>query len=104
MVARDSDCDSARRSATLPGAAALVAAEAPVVQLPPELHNLLYQRTLCRVLQSIGDLQALQAAEADAAQMEKDAVGIIANRVEGEAKKVVGRLLSRPRARVGRWS
>lgn len=75
----------------------------PVVQLPPELHNLLYQRTLCRVLQSIGDLQALQAAEADAAQMEKDAVGIIANRVEGEAKKVVGRLLSRPRARVGRW-
>lgn len=75
----------------------------PVVQLPPELHNLLYQRTLCRVLQSIGDLEALQAAEANAAQMEKDAVGIIANRVEGEPKKVVGRILSRPRARVGRW-
>lgn len=75
----------------------------PVVQLPPELHNLLYQRTLCRVLQSIGDLEALQAAEANAQQMEKDAVGIIANRVEGEPKKVVGRLLSRPRARVGRW-
>jgi hypothetical protein len=75
----------------------------PVVQLPPELHNLLYQRTLCRVLQSIGDLEALQAAEANAAQMEKDAIGIIANRVEGEPKKVVGRLLSRPRARVGRW-
>lgn len=75
----------------------------PVVQLPPELHNLLYQRTLCRVLQSIGDLEALQAAEANAAQMEKDAVGIIANRVEGEPKKVVGRLLSRQRARVGRW-
>lgn len=75
----------------------------PVVQLPPELHNLLYQRTLCRVLQSVGDLEALQAAEANAASMEKDAVGLIANRVEGEAKKVVGRLMSRPRARVGRW-
>jgi hypothetical protein len=75
----------------------------PVVQLPPELHNLLYQRTLCRVLQSIGDLEALQAAEANAAQMERDAVGIINNRVEGEAKKVVGRILSRPRTRVGGW-
>lgn len=82
----------------------LSAAEtSPVVQLPPELHNLLYQRTLCRVLQSIGDLEALQAAEANAAQMERDAAGLIGNRVEGEPKKVVGRLLNRTRTRAGRW-
>jgi len=74
-----------------------------VVQLPPELHNLLYQRTLCRVLQSIGDLESLQAAEANAQQMERDAVGMIANRVESTAKKVVGRLLQQPRRRYGYW-
>jgi hypothetical protein len=74
-----------------------------VIQLPPELHNLLYQRTLCRVLQSIGDLESLQAAEANAQQMERDAVGMIANRVESTAKKVVGRLLQQPRRRYGYW-
>lgn len=85
------------------GAVISAAETSSVVQLPPELHNLLYQRTLCRVLQSIGDLEALQAAEANAAQMERDAVGLIANRTEGEPKKVVSRLLFQPRRRYGRW-
>lgn len=85
------------------GAVCSLAETSSVVQLPPELHNLLYQRTLCRVLQSIGDLEALQAAEANAAQMERDAVGLIANRTEGEPKKVVSRLLFQPRRRYGRW-
>jgi hypothetical protein len=74
-----------------------------VVQVPPELQMVLNQRVLCRVLQSIGDLEALSAAEANAAQMERDAVGLIANRTEGEPKKVVGRLLSQPRRRLGYW-
>lgn len=85
------------------GAVISAAETSSVVQLPPELHNLLYQRTLCRVLQSIGDLEALQAAEANAQQMERDAVGLIANRTEGEPKKVVSRLLFQPRRRYGRW-
>lgn len=85
------------------GAVLSAAETSSVVQLPPELHNLLYQRTLCRVLQSIGDLEALQAAEANAQQMERDAVGLIANRTEGEPKKVVSRLLFQPRRRYGRW-
>lgn len=75
----------------------------PVVQLPPELHNLLYQRTLCRVLQSIGDIEALQAAEANAVEMERAALGIISNRTEGEPKKVVGRIIGFPRRRYGRY-
>jgi len=86
------------------GAVCSLAETSSVVQLPPEMHNLLYQRTLCRVLQSIGDLEALQAAEANAQQMERDAVGLIANRTEGEPKKVVGRLLFQPRLRFGRMS
>jgi len=86
------------------GAVCSLAETSSVVQLPPEMHNLLYQRTLCRVLQSIGDLEALQAAEANAQQMERDAVGLIANRTEGEPKKVVGRLLFQPRLRFGRIS
>jgi hypothetical protein len=85
------------------GAVVSAAETSSVVQLPPELHNLLYQRTLCRVLQSIGDLESLQAAEANAAQMERDAVGMISNRVEGVAKKVVGRLATNPRRRYAGW-
>lgn len=103
VVFNSSDLPSDFTTANNAGDYLSAAETTPVVQLPPELHNLLYQRTLCRVLQSIGDLDALQAAEANAAQMERDAVGLIANRVEGEAKKVVGRIMSRPRARVGRW-
>jgi hypothetical protein len=75
----------------------------PVIQLPPELHNLLYQRTLCRVLQSIGDLESLQAAEANAVEMERGALTLISNRTEGEPKKVVGRLIGFPRRRYGRY-
>lgn len=85
------------------GAVVSAAETSSVVQLPPEMHNVLYQRTLCRVLQSIGDLEALQAAEANAQQMERDAVGLVANRTEGEPKKVVSRLLFQPRRRYGRW-
>lgn len=85
------------------GAVVSLAENTPVIQLPPELQMVLNQRVLCRVLQSIGDLEALSAAEANAAQMERDAVGLIANRTEGEPKKVVGRLLSQPRRRLGYW-
>jgi hypothetical protein len=85
------------------GAVISAAETSSVVQLPPEMHNVLYQRTLCRVLQSIGDLESLQAAEANAQQMERDAVGLVANRTEGEPKKVVSRLLFQPRRRYGRW-
>jgi hypothetical protein len=85
------------------GAVVSAAETSSVVQVPPELQMVLNQRVLCRVLQSIGDLEALSAAEANAAQMERDAVGLIANRTEGEPKKVVGRLLSQPRRRLGYW-
>lgn len=85
------------------GAVVSAAETSSVVQVPPELQMVLNQRVLCRVLQSIGDLEALQAAEANAAQMERDAVGLLANRTEGEPKKVVGRLLSQPRRRLGYW-
>jgi len=85
------------------GAVLSQAERSSVVQLPPELHNLLYQRVLCRVLQSVGDLEALQVAEANAAQMQADAVALISNRIEGDAKKVIGRMLMTPRRRAGRW-
>ncbi len=85
------------------GAVISQAETSSVIQLPPELQMVLFQRVLCRVMQSIGDLEALQAAEANAQQMERDAIGLLANRTEGEPKKVVGRLLTQPRRRYGLW-
>lgn len=71
------------------------ATESALPQIPAELHGYLAQRTLCRVLQALGDTEALRAAEADAEQMRKDALLLLSNRVEGEPKKVVGGLLWR---------
>lgn len=69
----------------------------PVVQLPPELHNLLYQRTLCRVLASLGDLDVLAVAEKQAADMEAAATTLVAHRTAGNPRKVVGSLMRRRR-------
>lgn len=69
------------------------AEQSAVPQVPLEFHNYLYQRTLCRVLQSIGDTEGLAAAERDAEKMREDALTLLANRVEGEPKKVVPSLL-----------
>ncbi len=69
----------------------------PVVQLPPELHNLLYQRTLCRVLASLGDLDVLAVAEKQAVDMEAAAGMLVSNRTEGNARKVVSGLMWRNR-------
>jgi hypothetical protein len=85
------------------GATISLAETSPVVQLPPELFNLLCQRTLCRLLQAVGDLESLQSAEAQAAAMERGALTLITNRTEGEPKKVMGRLLQYPRRRLGRF-
>jgi hypothetical protein len=85
------------------GAIISLAETTPVVQLPPELFNLLCQRTLCRLLQAVGDLESLQSAEAQAAAMERGALTLITNRTEGEPKKVMGRLLQYPRRRLGRF-
>ena len=85
------------------GAVVSLAETSSVVQLPPELFNLLCQRTLCRLLQAVGDLESLQSAEAQAAAMERGALTLITNRTEGEPKKVMGRLLQYPRRRLGRF-
>lgn len=92
--------------ASLPSALAVgdfvaLAGYSPVPQIPVEFHNYLAQRTLCRILQAMGDSEALRNAEADAEQMREAAVSMLTNRVEGAQKKVVGSLLFR--RRLGGW-
>lgn len=68
-----------------------------VLQVPDELQGFLAQRTLSRVLQSIGDLEGMRAAEADAEEMRKAALLLLSNRTEGNPQKMVGSLLRRRR-------
>lgn len=75
----------------------------PVIQVPAELHNYVAQRTLARILQSLGDADGMRAAEDDAERMREDALTLISNRVEGEPKKVVPMLLRRRSRAWGDW-
>lgn len=81
-----------------------LAEESPIPQLPAELGQLLAQRVLCRVLDSIGDIEALAPAERQAIDMEHAGAKLIQPRVEGEPRRVLGQILFRGRRFWGgRW-
>jgi hypothetical protein len=65
--------------------------QSAVPQIPVELHALLAQRVTMRCLESLGDVQGLQAAAAKLADMEQKTGAIIDNRVESAPIKIVPR-------------
>jgi hypothetical protein len=66
----------------------------PVPQLPSEVHPLLVQRTLCRVLQQLGRYETLDRAEREADRLEKVALSLLSPRVDGAPRKMRGVLQS----------
>ena len=63
--------------------------ETCIPQIPVELHTLLAQRTAVKILESLGDEKNLQLAAAKLKEMEHSIMGMITQRVEGNAKKIV---------------
>lgn len=94
-------------SATLPTTVAVndwvaLSSFSPIPQLPFEAHNLLYQRTVIKILEALGDNMGLQAA----ADVYKDMRGkfevMVAPRADGSPKRFVrGSQLFRGGARSG---
>ena len=64
------------------------AEETIVPNIPTELHPIVAQRVAVACLESMGDEQNKQSAERKLAQMERAALKIIGNRVEGAPKKI----------------
>lgn len=65
--------------------------ESPIPQIPLELHPLLVERTVVKVLEAIGDREGMAAAQAKAQELEADARLVLSPRVDGEAKRVTNR-------------
>jgi len=78
--------------------------ECIVPQVPTDLHNLLAERTCARILESLGDKEGLQAANAKISNLESKQATILDSRVEGSPMKVLNRtgLLRSSRIRFGR--
>lgn len=68
-----------------------LAGEASIPQVPSDLHPMLAQMIACRVLESIGDAEGLQAAMIKLQQMREATGMIIDNRVEDSPRKIVNR-------------
>lgn len=73
-----------------------LAGESPVPQIPVELHPLLSQRVLVKVLEGLGDRQGLEAARAELKELQATCLSLITPRVHGEPKRAINtRKLSR---------
>lgn len=68
-----------------------LAGQSPVPQLTANLRPLLAQATICRILESQGDNNNIQIANAKLKQMLKDSMALIQDRTEGNPKKIVNR-------------
>jgi len=68
-----------------------LAHECIIPQIPPDLHNVLCERTAASMLESQGDQAGLQAKALKIQEMEKNQSNLIDNRVEGAPQKIVGR-------------
>lgn len=62
-----------------------------VPQVPSDLHSMLAQRIAARCLESLGDNQGLEAANAKLGEMEQKTGSLIDNRVEGAPLKIVNK-------------
>jgi hypothetical protein len=68
-----------------------LACEAAIAQIPTELHPLLAEMVACRVLEALGDTQALQNALIKVKQMQTAAGMLIDSRIDDAPQKVVNR-------------
>lgn len=62
--------------------------ESPVPQIPVELHSMLAQRMAIKCLESLGNREQMNYAQAKLDKMEVELRGLMANRVEGEPQKI----------------
>jgi hypothetical protein len=65
--------------------------ECIIPQIPSDLHSLLAERTVARILEAQGDMQGLQAANAKIGDMESRQATMMQNRAEGSPRKVFNR-------------
>lgn len=65
-----------------------LANSAIIPQIPPDLHNVLAERTAARILSSIGDLENLGSVQAKIKEMELNQGMLLDNRIEGRPQKV----------------
>lgn len=68
-----------------------LAEQAAIPQVPADLHVVLAHRVAARCLESMGDLEGLQAANTKLAELEKQTETVIDDRVEGAPRKIVNR-------------
>ncbi len=68
-----------------------LAGQSPVPQLTANLRPLLAQATICRILESQGDNNNIEVAQAKLKQMTKDSMALLQDRTEGNPKKIVNR-------------
>jgi hypothetical protein len=66
-----------------------LAGETTIPQIPVELHPILAQRVAVKVLEGLGDVTNLQAAQVKLKEAEHSVLMMISNRVEGEPQKIV---------------
>lgn len=59
----------------------------PVIQLPLEFHQVLAQRVITKCLESIGDNEGFQRAQAKAQEMQEAALKLISERDDGHPEK-----------------
>lgn len=74
--------------APVPGDYISFAGEAIIPQIPSDLHDILSQRVVCRVLQALGDGAGYQIAKDKLEEMNKLMGNLIDNRTEGNLKKI----------------
>lgn len=63
------------------------AGECIIPQIPTDLHPMLVQRVVQRVMQALGDAQGYQIASSKVAEMEKNSGALVDNRTEGSPAK-----------------
>jgi len=70
---------------------ACLANECIIPQIPPDLHNVLAERTAARILAAMGDTENLQASNAKLQEIEIRQGTLLDNRVEGAPLKITAR-------------
>jgi len=68
-----------------------LANECIIPQIPPDLHNVLAERTAARILAAQGDSEGLQISNAKLQEIEVRQGSLLDNRVEGAPQKVLAR-------------
>jgi hypothetical protein len=66
-----------------------LATQSDIPQLPSDLHVVLAHRTSIKLLEALGDLEALQSATSKLNEMQSNAAALISNRVEDAPRKAV---------------